>query len=342
MRKQEMGWCQCGGAIRRIARAHEGRRYEIRSCGACGRVASKKQVDWPEFVALHVHTARPERNPEICQIGLAAVRERRVIGSWEQTVRPRRGIDKRHTALHGIDDHATQDCPEFGELTDTIQSRMEGLCVVGHTTMARNVLIAALTRTGQSIEVARWEELGQLAKSLTGIRYGASLRGLCEATGTAGGGTGSGSRAETIAEIAIAVLEEGNESSLAEYLQRREQAEQKNVRYDRVVPHEEQIVEIAREVERELAAGRGSETYSTETMSDSFGASMAQVRTLEAKTGLDIQDVVKIGALAGLIEREAALSRRTAGELFAVCGPARRAWQRLVRGDRRRGTGNER
>lgn len=65
-----------------------------------------------DFVAIDVETANPNM-ASICQIGLAAFREDKIVLEWKSLVDPKDGFSPVNVSIHGITEDMVAGSPTF-------------------------------------------------------------------------------------------------------------------------------------------------------------------------------------------------------------------------------------
>ncbi len=88
---------------------------------------------WPEqieFIALDVENAS-EDYASICQIGIVAFDQGKVVGKWGTYVNPQ--MQFTNTWIHGIDENTVKDAPLVPEAIQMLADHIQGKPVVHHT-----------------------------------------------------------------------------------------------------------------------------------------------------------------------------------------------------------------
>jgi DNA polymerase III subunit epsilon len=94
-----------------------------------------------KFVAIDLETANPNMN-SICQIGLAAFSDGKLIDEWSTLVDPEDYFDEMNISIHGIEPQMVKGHPTLPALAERLRAYLHGTVSVCHTHFDR----VALTR----------------------------------------------------------------------------------------------------------------------------------------------------------------------------------------------------
>ena len=87
-----------------------------------------------DFIALDLETATWSKS-SICEIGIAIVKDSKVVETKSWLVRPYRNrYDSFNISIHGITPEMTKDSPSFKEVWREVQPYLENQVVVAHNT----------------------------------------------------------------------------------------------------------------------------------------------------------------------------------------------------------------
>lgn len=116
-----------------------------------------------DFVAIDVETANPDM-ASICQIGIAKYRSGFLLEEWETLVNPQDYFDGLNVSIHGIDESAVTDAPNFYEIADQLWYHLEGLVTVCHTHFDRVAIGQAADRHGLVVPQVSWLDSARVAR----------------------------------------------------------------------------------------------------------------------------------------------------------------------------------
>jgi len=133
------------------------------------------------YVAVDVETANADR-ASICQIGIAEFGPAGVGRTWATLVNPNDYFDWMNVSIHGIDEDAVRDAPNFSEILPQICDFCEDRIVVHHMSFDRVALSRAFQRNDlpelratwlDSARVARrtWEQFSRRGYNLKNLAY---------------------------------------------------------------------------------------------------------------------------------------------------------------------------
>ncbi len=102
-----------------------------------------------DFTALDFETANHRRD-SACQIGIAVVREGKIVDRHCRLIRPEPlSFNLRNIEVHGIRPHHVQKEPSFGELWSTLQPYLTTDCLIAHNaSFDMGVLLSCLQSHG--------------------------------------------------------------------------------------------------------------------------------------------------------------------------------------------------
>lgn len=131
-----------------------------------------------DFVALDVETANEDIG-SICQIGLAFVKDGKVVNTWGTYVDPETYFS--NTWLHGIDEDTVKGAPTFPQLLSQLLPKIQGERIVSHTSFDRVSLDQAAQRYGLTVPEYRHIDSAKMARRADQrfLYKGYSLRNLC-------------------------------------------------------------------------------------------------------------------------------------------------------------------
>lgn len=95
-----------------------------------------------DFIAIDLETANADL-ASVCQIGLATVREGRIVDVWSALVDPEDYFDPFNVSIHGIDENKVVGAPGFAQVYSEVLSRTDGSVMVSHTSFDRCCVASA-------------------------------------------------------------------------------------------------------------------------------------------------------------------------------------------------------
>jgi DNA polymerase-3 subunit epsilon len=118
-----------------------------------------------DFLVVDVETANHSRH-SICQIGIAAFVDGKMVDGWESLVNPQDYFNSFNIGIHGIGPDAVADAPTWSEVWDKVNSLLAGSAVASHTDFDRSALSGACTRAQiQPLTYRKWLDTCWLARS---------------------------------------------------------------------------------------------------------------------------------------------------------------------------------
>ena len=115
------------------------------------------------YVAVDVETANADC-ASICQIGIAEFGPAGVERTWTTLVDPEDYFDSMNVSIHGIDEDAVGDAPNFPALLPQIRELCEDRIVVHHMPFDRVSLSRAVQRNGLPELRATWLDSARVAR----------------------------------------------------------------------------------------------------------------------------------------------------------------------------------
>ena len=116
-----------------------------------------------EFVAIDVETANSDM-ASICQIGLVKCERGAMSNEWKTYVDPEDYFDGINVSIHGIDETVVKGSPTFPELSDKLNSYLEGAVVVCHTHFDRVAMHQAAKRYSIGAPECTWLDSARIAR----------------------------------------------------------------------------------------------------------------------------------------------------------------------------------
>ena len=131
----------------------------------------------PSFNAVEVERAND--HPEsICQIGIARVRNGRIVEVYATLVNPRQKFGWFHRRLHGIDAKRVRGKPSFQRIAGHVRRLLEGAPTVSHSMSDRDTINIAMERAGQHAIRTRWIDSIPIVQAAWPERYAKGSFGL--------------------------------------------------------------------------------------------------------------------------------------------------------------------
>lgn len=115
------------------------------------------------FVAVDVETANADL-ASICQVGIAIFRDGLLPQRWSSLVNPDDEFDLVNISIHGIDEQAVQDAPTWNDLSEKINSFIEGQIVVSHTSFDKLALLKAFRKANLPMAECRWLDSARIVR----------------------------------------------------------------------------------------------------------------------------------------------------------------------------------
>ena len=122
------------------------------------------------FNAIDVETANASP-ASICQIGIACVRNGKIIEQLSILVNPQEPFNTFNVRLHGIDESTVKGRPALCEVFDQLRGRVGGVPLVSHTEFDRGALEAAAEKYGLKPLAARWIDSADVARRVWPRRF---------------------------------------------------------------------------------------------------------------------------------------------------------------------------
>jgi DNA polymerase-3 subunit epsilon len=118
-----------------------------------------------DFYAVDVETANQGRH-SICQIGIAAFRDGKMVDGWETLVNPREYFHWMNISIHGIRPEAVIHAPGWAEVFDVVSDRLEGAAVASHTAFDRGAMLGACEQAGLApLAYGKWIDTCWMARA---------------------------------------------------------------------------------------------------------------------------------------------------------------------------------
>lgn len=119
----------------------------------------------PDFYAVDVETANQGRH-SICQIGIAAFRDGRLIDTWQSLVNPREEFHWINIGIHGIGPDEVFEAPCWLDVWSEVESRLGGAAVASHTAFDRGAISGACQKARlPELCAHKWIDTCWLARS---------------------------------------------------------------------------------------------------------------------------------------------------------------------------------
>ena len=117
-----------------------------------------------DYYVVDVETANQFRH-SICQIGIAAFADGRMVESWESLVNPHDDFLAFNVQLHGIGPKTVERAPGWSEVWEKVNSMLAGAAVASHTEFDRGALAQACMRHEMpAIAYGKWLDTCWLAR----------------------------------------------------------------------------------------------------------------------------------------------------------------------------------
>jgi DNA polymerase-3 subunit epsilon len=100
-----------------------------------------------DYFVVDVETANQFRH-SICQIGIAAFTDGKMVEGWESLVNPQDEFLSFNVQLHGIGPRTVALAPTWSEILDKVNAMLAGSAVASHTEFDRGALNQACDRHG--------------------------------------------------------------------------------------------------------------------------------------------------------------------------------------------------
>lgn len=129
-----------------------------------------------DFNAIDVETANADHS-SICQIGIAHIRDYKIVDEWKTLVNPECCFDPVNIGIHGIDEFRVKDSPKLPQIRDELRRRLRGSVLVSHTSFDRVAFERAMEKYDlEQLQVA-WLDSSRIAR-LTWKKYNQRGYGL--------------------------------------------------------------------------------------------------------------------------------------------------------------------
>jgi DNA polymerase-3 subunit epsilon len=117
------------------------------------RMIAKNAVD---YFVVDVETANQSRH-SICQIGIAAFADGKMVDGWESLVDPEEDFSWFNISIHGIGPEMVAQSPSWSQLCSKVNAMLAGAAVASHTSFDRCALTGACERAGiPAVPYAKW------------------------------------------------------------------------------------------------------------------------------------------------------------------------------------------
>ena len=118
-----------------------------------------------DYFVVDVETANQYRH-SICQIGIAAFADGKMVDGWESLVNPHDSFLEFNVDLHGIGPRTVAKAPCWGEVFPKVNALLSGAAVASHTEFDRGALYGACARAGiPDVGYGKWIDTCWLARS---------------------------------------------------------------------------------------------------------------------------------------------------------------------------------
>ncbi|WP_163721506.1 hypothetical protein [Micrococcus sp. Alg238-R198] len=168
------------------------------------------ELDELDFVAVEIHTAGADP-ASVCAVDMALVRGGEIVAAERWPVRPPTGptsFSRLHTQLHGVDEAAVADAPEWPEVAAQLDLLGEHLpFVASGADRDRGAYEAATRATGGTPQEHEWRDALALVGRLRPDVAPPRIATAAQALGIPDGGhpAGAGSEAVRTAEVVLAL-----------------------------------------------------------------------------------------------------------------------------------------
>ena len=117
-----------------------------------------------DYFVVDVETANQFRH-SICQIGIAAFADGKMVDSWESLVNPHDAFLPFNVQLHGIGPEQVAHAPSWRGVCAKVSSMLAGAAVASHTEFDRGALAQACARAGlPPVAYGKWLDTCWLAR----------------------------------------------------------------------------------------------------------------------------------------------------------------------------------
>lgn len=115
------------------------------------------------FVVIDVETANPNFS-SICQVGVVAFQDGKLLDSWESLVNPEDYFDEMNISIHGIDERSVRDAPKWISVHEQLTKWLQDQIVVSHTTFDRVALTRASEKNGVQPHICTWLDTSRVVR----------------------------------------------------------------------------------------------------------------------------------------------------------------------------------
>jgi DNA polymerase-3 subunit epsilon len=115
------------------------------------------------FVALDVETANPNFS-SICQVGVVAFQDGKLLDSWESLVNPEDYFDEMNISIHGITERSVRNAPKWISVHEQLAKWLQGQIVASHTSFDRVALTRASEKNGVSPHLCTWLDTARVVR----------------------------------------------------------------------------------------------------------------------------------------------------------------------------------
>lgn len=115
------------------------------------------------FVVIDVETANPNFS-SICQVGVVAFQDGKLLDSWESLVNPEDYFDEINISIHGIDERSVCNAPKWISVHEQLAKWLQGQIVVSHTPFDRVALTRASEKNGVQPHMCTWLDTSRVVR----------------------------------------------------------------------------------------------------------------------------------------------------------------------------------
>jgi DNA polymerase-3 subunit epsilon len=116
-----------------------------------------------DFVAFDVETANPDFS-SICQIGVVAFKDGKILDTWESLVNPEDYFDEINVSIHGINERSVRNAPKWISVHEQLAQWFQGQIVVSHTPFDRIALTRASEKNGVQPHICTWLDTSRVVR----------------------------------------------------------------------------------------------------------------------------------------------------------------------------------
>jgi DNA polymerase-3 subunit epsilon len=115
------------------------------------------------FVVIDVETANPDFS-SICQVGVVAFQDGKLLDSWESLVNPEDYFDEMNISIHGITERSVRNAPKWISVHEQLAKWLQGQIVASHTSFDRVALTRASEKNGVSPHMCTWLDTSRVVR----------------------------------------------------------------------------------------------------------------------------------------------------------------------------------